>query len=286
MAGGKRMSRTKIGVVFDSSAYAPKPLENTKVVELRVIKNGKSYKELSEVDWDEFYKDLRQNKELPTTSAAPIEEVREAVSSLLQDNDYVIGIWLSKFFSVTFEEAQMLEKEFNGRFLCFDTKSVAAGPYRMILEALKAIDLGWSLDDVMNHITKVRDSYQTIFLASIQHLARGGRIGKAQALAGNLLRFEPLLYVDDGEVNSYKVIRGRKAAIQEMPKFMIKQFGNEPLLLDIVWADNFNEVSILEDLLAQNGMQRKDVLRLGPVIGTHLGPDLLALFGVPQKVLL
>jgi len=201
-------------------------------------------------------------------------------------NDNVIGIWLSKHFSVTFEEAKMLESEFNGRFIALDTKLVAAGPYRMILEALKAIDLGWSLDEVVNHVIEVRDAYQTIFLASIEHLAKGGRIGKAQALAGNLLHFQPLLFVDDGMVNSYKVVRGRKAAIKEMPQFMIKNFGHEQLFLDIVWSDNFDEVSVLEQFLEENGMKRQDVLRLGPVIGTHLGPDLLALFGVPTKVML
>jgi len=44
------MSRSKIGVVFDSSAYAPKPLEHTRVVELRVNKGDRSYKELTEID--------------------------------------------------------------------------------------------------------------------------------------------------------------------------------------------------------------------------------------------
>jgi len=43
---------------------------------------------------------------------------------------------------------------------------------------------------------------------------------------------------------------------------------------------------VLEQFLEENGMKRQDVLRLGPVIGTHLGPDLLALFGVPTKVML
>jgi len=282
------MSRSKIGIVFDSSAYAPKPLEHTRVVELRVNKGDRSYKELTEIDWDEFYKDLREKKQIPTTSAASIEEVRSAINELLDEgNDNVIGIWLSKHFSVTFEEAKMLESEFNGRFIALDTKLVAAGPYRMILEALKAVDLGWTLDEVVNHVIKVRDAYQTIFLASIEHLAKGGRIGKAQALAGNLLHFQPLLFVDDGMVNSYKVVRGRKAAIKEMPKFMIKNFGHEQqLFLDIVWSDNFDEVSVLEEFLEENAMKRQDVLRLGPVIGTHLGPDLLALFGMPTKVML
>ncbi|HHY43877.1 MAG TPA: DegV family protein [Coprothermobacter sp.] len=280
-------NRSRIGVVFDSSAYAPEPLEHTRVVELRINKGDKSYKELTEVDWDQFYKHLRENKQIPTTSAAPIEEVRSAINELLNEgNDNVIGIWLSKHFSVTYEEAKMLEGEFNGRFVAIDTKSVAAGPYRMILETLKAIDLSWNLDEVINHLLKVRDAYQTIFLASIEHLAKGGRIGKAQALAGNLLRFEPLLFVDDGMVNSYKVVRGRKAAIKEMPQFMIKNFGDEQLFLDIVWSDNFDEVHVLEQFLEENHMKRQDVLRLGPVIGTHLGPDLLALFGVPMKVLL
>jgi len=68
---------------------------------------------------------------------------------------------------------------------------------------------------------------------------------------------------------------------------MIKNFGHEQqLFLDIVWSDNFDEVSVLEEFLEENAMKRQDVLRLGPVIGTHLGPDLLALFGMPTKVML
>jgi len=63
-------------------------------------------------------------------------------------------------------------------------------------------------------------------------------------------------------VNSYKVVRGRKAAIKEMPQFMIKNFGHEQLFLDIVWSDNFDEVSVLEQFLEENGMKRQDVLRL------------------------
>jgi len=91
--------------------------------------------------------------------------VRSAINELLDEgNDNVIGIWLSKHFSVTFEEAKMLESEFNGKFIALDTKLVAAGPYRMILETLKAIDLGWSLDEVVNHVIEVRDAYQPFFL--------------------------------------------------------------------------------------------------------------------------
>jgi len=128
---------------------------------------------------DEFYKDLREKKEIPTTSAAPIEEVRSAINELLDEgNDNVIGIWLSKHFSVTFEEAKMLESEFNGRFIALDTKLVAAGPYRMILEALKAIDLGWSLDEVVNHVIEVRDAYQTIFWHPLSIWQRAVESGK------------------------------------------------------------------------------------------------------------
>lgn len=280
------MSKRKIGFITDSGAYPLEKPEHVEVVELRLIKGGHSYKELSELNWDQFYRDLRHAKELPTTSAPPVAEIHEAVEGLLDRCDAVLGVWLSRHFSATFQEAEMIAQDFQGRLFNFDTKIVAAAQYRMLMEGVKAADMGWSIEEILNHLSTIRDAYRVMFLASINHLAKGGRIGKASALAGQVLRLQPLLYVDDGVVNAYKVVRGRQQAIKEMVQYIKEVFGDQSIVTDLAWSDNFNEVMVLENTMEEQGLKRDGIARVGPVLGTHLGPDLLAVFGVPKGLLL
>ncbi|NPV88916.1 DegV family protein [Coprothermobacteraceae bacterium] len=280
------MSKRRIGFITDSGAYPLEKPEHVEVVELRLIKGGQSYKELSELNWDQFYRDLRHAKELPTTSAPPVAEIHEAVERLLDRCDVVLGIWLSRHFSATFQEAEMIAQDFQGRLLNFDTKIVAAAQYRMLMEGVKAAEMGWAVEDILNHLSTIRDAYRVMFLASIHHLAKGGRIGKASALAGQVLRLQPLLYVDDGVVSAYKVVRGRQQAIKEMVQYIKDVFGDQPIVADLAWSDNFNEVMVLENIMEEQGLKRDGIARVGPVLGTHLGPDLLAVLGVPKGLLL
>jgi DegV family protein with EDD domain len=116
---------------------------------------------------------------------------------------------------------------------------------------------------------------------TLQYLIRGGRIGKASGLAGQLLSVKPILIFDEGEVAPFKRVRGRSKALAELERIFVEGTGDSPTLhVGVGHAEaQADAEELARRLQAARPQASMDIVTtLGPVIGTHGGPGTLGLF--------
>jgi len=118
---------------------------------------------------------------------------------------------------------------------------------------------------------------------TLEYLVRGGRVGKAAGLAGQLLSVKPILAFDDGEVAPLKRVRGRAKALGELEEiFRSSTQGQDDSNLH-VGVGHAEAKEDCDELARRVQAARPNasldiVTTLGPVIGTHGGPGTLGLF--------
>jgi DegV family protein with EDD domain len=116
---------------------------------------------------------------------------------------------------------------------------------------------------------------------TLEFLAKGGRIGRARALAGSLLNVKPILTIADGEVVPLTRVRGRAKALDEFRKrFEAATTGADGLHVGIAHAEAEDAVEQLRSLVTATRPQAQIelVTSLGAVVGTHAGPGTVGFF--------
>jgi len=150
--------------------------------------------------------------------------------------------------------------------------------------AAKAAQAGASLDEVLDvarlaiHRVDMLAAFDTL-----EYLERGGRIGKAQAFLGSLLKVNPVIGMKDGEVHPYARERSRAKAIDHLYNFAASFGIVEGLAVE--YATDFDEANRLVQRLHSKYPEVPIYLsRASPVIGTHTGPSLIvvSVFGNRQ----
>ena len=135
---------------------------------------------------------------------------------------------------------------------------------------------GKGLQQVVEDVRQVVSSVQLFALFdTLKYLARGGRIGKAKSLMGSLLSVKPILTIKDGEFVPVSQVRSRSRGIEKLFDFA-KDAGNIEELA-VVHSTTPQEAQSLADRI-NSTLHPKQVriARLGPALGVHGGPGVLA----------
>jgi DegV family protein with EDD domain len=126
-----------------------------------------------------------------------------------------------------------------------------------------------------------RDAQLIFTLDTLDYLARGGRIGRASAWAGQLLKVKPILTIRAGEVVPLKRVRGNRRAFEEFIAAFEAGSSDVPnLRVAIAHAEAPDRADALRELVRRTRPQAQLelVTSLGPVVGTHAGPGTVGLF--------
>ena len=138
------------------------------------------------------------------------------------------------------------------------------------------VEAGASRDEIVAQLVRMREKVHLIFvLETLEYLQRGGRIGKAQALMGTLLKFKPLLAIDDGEVVPVTRVRSRAKALETLQETLLQRVPQRgaQVRLGLTQAVAPDEAKAVGDKLAASfGTTPGFIAALGPVIGVHVGP--------------
>ena len=172
--------------------------------------------------------------------------------------------------------------EFGDRIRVVDTETASAAVAMLGLSLQRRLDRGTTDEEVEALVQRhLRDSQLVFTLDTLDYLARGGRIGRAAAWAGQLLNVKPILTIRGGEVIPLKRVRGNRRAFQEFIAAFESGSGDGPnLRVAIAQADAPDRVEALRELVGRTRPQAQLelVTTLGPVVGTHAGPGTVGLF--------
>lgn len=279
----------KIGIVTDSTADLPQELLQEfeiSVVPLTVRMQEKEYRDGVDITPTEFFQGLKNCRTLPITSQPSPGAFREMYNKLLNQYDALISIHLTELLSGTVRTAQMVREMLpEARIEVIDSRSTSMGLGGLVLEAARAVKQGKSFPEVLGLIQHLREQiYLVAALDTLENVCKGGRVSKMQAFLGSLLRIKPLLRLSQGEVEVIAKARSRQEAVGKLLEDFKAHFSQGvDAIVTVVHTAAEEEGRKLEMLIRETFGNREIMFRqAGPVLGTHLGPGVLALIGVPK----
>jgi DegV family protein with EDD domain len=279
------LSAENTAVVLDSTADLSDPQArhpNWRLVPLYVRFGEETFREYVDISEAEFYRRLRESKDPPKSSQPSPADFQQVFESL-SDFEQVLCVTLSAKISGTYESARLAaENTGDGRVRVLDS-GVASGGTVILADAIqRRLEQGTDDAEIEALVERFRRERGLLFTVdTLEYLIRGGRIGKAAGLAGQLLSVKPILVFDDGEVAPFKRVRGRGKAIAELEKIFVEGSEDSPDLhvgVGHAEAQEDAEGLVRHVQEARPSATLDIVTTLGPVIGTHGGPGTLGLF--------
>ena len=222
----------------------------------------------------EFWQRCAASKELPATAAPSPGAFQSAYQQAVDDGaDAILCLTISSKVSATYASAKTAAEGFTAKPVrVVDTYSLTMGQGLLVIAAAEDAAAGLGLEDLVDK-TKDRIERTRIYgvIGGLEHLQRGGRIGGARALVGSLLNIKPVIQLKDGEVAEESKQRTRARALA----YLTAKVGADAPVERIAVADgaceDFPEVlESLKDIVTEHPLLPVD---LGPVVGTHAGPN-------------
>ena len=280
------LSAENTAIVLDSTSDLPEGhgRPSWRVVPLYVrFGDQEARREYVDVSSAEFYRRLRESDQ-PPKSAQPSPADFATVFEDLSGYERILCVVLSAKLSGTFASAELAAQDFGGKVRVLDSKVTSGGTVILTDAIQRRLDRGTDDDEVDAVVERFQRDRGLLFTVdTLEYLVRGGRIGKAAGLAGQLLSVKPILAFDDGEVAPLKRVRGRAKALGELEEIFrgSTEGQDDPNLhVGVGHAEARDDCDeLVRRVQAARPHASVDIVTtLGPVIGTHGGPGTLGLF--------
>jgi DegV family protein with EDD domain len=283
-----------VAIVVDTTHYMPRELveaHGMHEVSLYVNAGDSHEREIDMPDFDAFYERLRSSAQLPTTSQPSIGDFLAVYEPLVEDGRDIVSIHISGGISGTVEAARQAAADLSARkpqrrIEVVDTHSACGMIGLIALAGAAAARAGGDIDAVAGRVQQAVDIAKIWFAVdTLEFLRRGGRIGTAQAWLGGALKIKPILTVD-GEITPIERVRTSGRAFERMVDFLRTRHddGCDTWVVQHIQAPD-QAAALVERGRAIFGSEPAFVSEIGPVIGTHVGPGLLGVGGVPRSLL-
>ena len=270
-----------VRIVTDSTADLPaqlvKELDIT-VVPVYLRFGDEVYRDRVDISEDEFYQRLLHDPVHPNTTQPTPQDFVDVYQKLSQNADGIISIHVTDKLSGTCNSALQAKKlvKTGCPIEVVDSQALSMGLGLLVIEAAKIAKSGKSLPQVVKDVKKIiPDIHFLILFDSLKYLALGGRIGKAKALLGSILSVKPILTVKDGELAPSSQVRSRAKGIDRLLDFVKNTTDVQDLA--IIHSTTPDEAETLAEQMATIfPRERIRLARLGPALGVHGGPGVLA----------
>ena len=278
------LTSANTAIVLDSTADFPDAqirFPNMRVVPLYVRFGDESFRDYVELDPHDFYARLRGASELPTTSQPTPQDFLSTYHAL-SGYERIYSLQIAATLSGTFESARTAAAELGDKVRVVDTGTASAAIAMLGLAIQRRLEAGTTDDQVDALVERYRREAGLLFTVdTLEYLARGGRIGRARAWAGELLNIKPILSIDDGEVLPVKRVRGnRKAFLEFATAFEAGTVDRPSLRVGIAHAEAPDRAEALRKMVraTRPAAEVEVVTTLGPVVGAHAGPGTVGFF--------
>jgi len=265
-----------VKIVTDSTSDLPREVVeefDITVVPVNVHFGDEVYRDGVELSTDDFYRKLRTSAILPKTSAPAPGTFRETYEHVAQVADAIVSIHVSDNLSAVLEAARVgcSGLQFPISLIDSQTASMACG--LLVIAAARAAKEGASLEEVERIVNEAipRTITYGVF-STLEYLYKGGRIGRAQAFLGSILKLSPILAIRSGEVVPVARVRTRPKAIERLCE-IVRDLG-VPQEMSVMRTTAPEEAEDLARRLC--GIfppERMYRASIGPAIGTYVGPD-------------
>ena len=268
-----------VRVVTDSTSDIPPRMAGELdiiIVPLNVHFGNQVYRDGVDLSAEEFYRRLAAGSILPTTSQPSAGVFTEVYRRLLDSGCEIVSIHISAKLSGTMNSAAAARESLgaNSTIIILDSLQASMGLGLIVLAAARAAQEGATLDGVAATARDAISRANTVVMVdTLEYLHKGGRIGKAQAFLGGLLKVKPIIRVHDGEAYPLERPRTRARALERLLRWV---GGLSPTALAVMHSTTSDEAaSFAQGLDRFFPRERIHIGRFGPVMGTYLGPGAL-----------
>ncbi len=278
----KPVPQRPVQVVTDSTADLPPELVQDlgiTVVPLQVIFGDEAYRDGVDLTSEEFFRRLPEAPELPRTSQPSVGAFLQTYEEVAANTDRILSIHVSSGFSGTVEAARQAVQALAGRcqIEIVDSGAVSMAMGLAGVAAARAARADADLEACAGAARSVlRRTRLAVALDTLEYLRRGGRIGRAQAFLGGLLRLKPILTVRDGEAFPLTRVRTRRKALEELLRVCLDQGAvNEAAVMHATSPEDAHFLA--EEVARRCPGVPVHTGRFGPVLGVHCGPGMIGL---------
>lgn len=272
----------RIRVVTDSACDIPEEIArrlNIDIVSLTIRFGDEEFSDRVDLSPEAFWAKCKASKTLPETAAPSPGAFQAAYERAQADScDGVIALTLSALLSATNQSAVLGAEGLAGAFpvRVVDTKAVSMAQGLLVIDVAELAATGADLDQLVAHAESLVAKVGVVaMLDTLEHFIKGGRVGSARALLGQVLSIKPLLELKDGVVVEAGRQRTRSkalVAIVEVAK------SHAPLKRLALVHGASSEVANLEGLVVDVATENAIIVTdMGPVVGTHGGPGIIGL---------
>lgn len=279
--------------VIVSDATLDLPAEVVNQYDIRVIPMAFDVNEVSYLHYpderqlsiEEFYSKLKDGAVCRSSQITPTA-FEEYFGELLKQGLDVLYISFTSGMSGTFNSARIacseLEEQYPDRkIICVDSLCASVGEGLLVLNAAMQKEAGSSMEEVAEWVNNHRHNIKHWFtVKDLFHLKRGGRVSGIEALVGTALKIRPVLTLDmEGKLSVNSKVRGSKKELEFLVNKLIEEgIDTQNQTVIVGHGDDLEQAEQLKQMLLEANIVKEAIIsKIGPVIGTHTGPGMLAL---------
>ncbi|BDE06140.1 DegV domain-containing protein [Vulcanimicrobium alpinum] len=280
----------RVAIVTDSTSDlepADAAARGIDVVPLFVNFGDARFRDRVDLSLDEFYRKLASLTVLPTTSQPTPALFEEAFRPHVEAGRAIVCVTIMASLSGTINAATTAGRSFPGAEIrVVDSGTVAGG---LALIAQHASDLARDGADAATIAAALEGDARTLrgyaTVPDLSHAVRTGRVSRAQAFIGSLVKILPVLRIDSGKIQEHARVRTFARALDAIvdagAAVANQADGARICVIDSHAAD---EAAIVAARLREKITTVPllfERLQAGPVIGTHAGQGALGVFVLP-----
>lgn len=277
----------QVRIVTDSISDIPPDITQElkiEVVPTLIIINGQTYRDKVDLSDAEFYKLLMESDKPPSTSQPPIGDFEAVYQRLAQETEQIISIHIPDTVSGTLDAARAAAADMVGTdIIVIDSRQISMAQGWLAILAARVAQAGHPLDEILDLIEKTIPRLHLVaVLETLEYARRGGRIGRAAAMMGTVLRVKPLIAFQDGQLMPLENARTMHRAIDRLIQ-MVREWAplEEAAVIHAAAPELATQIqSRLGDF---HPIEQIPVTEAGPTLGAHAGPGAVGIACVKRE---
>jgi len=279
-------------IVTDCAADMPnEELESLGIIQVPLyIQFPEGEVNSADISADEFYNRLEAMRPAIPSTAQPSSGIfHEIYNKIGVASKQILSIHVSSGLSGTINSARVGAEHIKEAVVdVVDSMTLSGGERFQVLAAARAAKAGWNLKAILERLEKIRDNTEVIYtLETLEYLARGGRIGRVQALMGSVLKIKPIIRVDHKDGKYSTVGKGRTVAqnLSTIVDHVADMYGSIPLWATVLHGRFAENAEVLAKAMNDRlNIKKLEILRISPVLGVHTGPGIVGAAVMPAEL--
>lgn len=264
-----------------------------RVAPLKYTIDNETYVDMHGLPSKEFFAKLREGKMAVTTQVNP-DGAREMMEPILKEGKDILHLGFSSGLSGTYNSMRLAAEELReeypeAKIIVIDTLCACMGEGILLYHTLKQKDAGKTIEETAQWIEENKlHVIHNVTVDDLEHLHRGGRLSKASAVIGSIVKIKPIIVMDnEGKLSVIAKERGRKKAMNKIVDMAVEQskgWENQNDIVMITHGDCLEDAEALAEIVRKKmGVENVFINNIGTVIGGHTGPGVLAVFCLGEK---